>query len=556
MGAIVEVTYFNTFINKDVGTNTINSSGDPGTYEDNGQWPSLPWNPVGYPTFPLKATDTAKLDYEWYLEESRIRGGFNNLSVELGPRAYIAEDNDNIKSFENSLIYSGVFNSRTDVNNTNVFSIGENITRTVDPRYGNIQFIYARDTDLTVFQQAKVNRLLIDKDAIYSADGTSTLTTAQAVLGTLTPYEGDYGISNQPESFGYYGFRRYFSDVNRGAIMRLSRDGLTEISSYGMSDYFRDKLGNINNDFKIYQQIISIVNPAFPTANTINLSSVDGLVIGMQLIVQGFNSQVLYITNIDYINNQITCDQDITATGRPANVIVERQVKDRVLGSWDAYTKNYVISIQIAPTNKSQLDNPEFDTLTFADDIRGWVSFYTYRPTKMDNLKNIFYSFNNIDLYQHNVEGQQRNNFYGQGVKPSKIEFIFNQNPSDQKVFKTINYEGYSGWKVTRIDSDETGIQDGDFNTDSVNTIQSYQEGLYTNYEGYPARAGFDRKENLYVANLVNNTQPTAGEVIFGSDITGIKGYFAVVEMQTDETTDLGGAKELFAVGSEIVKSS
>ena len=89
-----------------------------------------------------------------------------------------------------------------------------------------------------------------------------------------------------------------------------------------------------------------------------------------------------------------------------------------------------------------------------------------------------------------------------------------------------------------------------------VNAIQSYQEGLYTDYEGYPARAGFDRKENLYVANLVNNTQPTAGEVIFGSDITGIKGYFAVVEMQTDETTDPGGAKELFAVGSNVIPSS
>ena len=31
--------------------------------------------------------------------------------------------------------------------------------------------------------------------------------------------------------------------------MRLSRDGMTEISQYGMRDFFRDKLGEITDDF-------------------------------------------------------------------------------------------------------------------------------------------------------------------------------------------------------------------------------------------------------------------------------------------------------------------
>ena len=231
MGAIVEVSYFNSYKLVSLGF---------GASSGYGSYAGLPWNPPGYPEFPVNADGDAadpnlSVDqrYEWYVEEARIRGGYNNTSVAFGPRAYISEDNDNAQIFGNSLIFSGVFNSRTDVNQTNVFSVGEQITRSLDPRYGSINFIYARDTDLTVFQQNKTNRALIDKDAIYSAEGTSTITTAQAVIGTITPYEGDYGISNQPESFAKYGFRRYFSDVNRGAIMRLSRDGLTEISQYG-----------------------------------------------------------------------------------------------------------------------------------------------------------------------------------------------------------------------------------------------------------------------------------------------------------------------------------
>ena len=45
-----------------------------------------------------------------------------------------------------------------------------------------------------------------------------------------------------------YGYRKYFTDKKRGAVLRLSRDGMTEISSYGMHDHFRDELSNTNND--------------------------------------------------------------------------------------------------------------------------------------------------------------------------------------------------------------------------------------------------------------------------------------------------------------------
>ena len=548
MGAIVEVAYFNTFLNKDVGTNVISNSGAPDDYEDNGVWPALPWDPVGYPIFPNGANNLNKLPYEWYVEESRIRGGFNNTSVQLGPRAYISEDNDNVKEFTNSIIYSGIFNSKTDVNNTNVFSVAESITKSLDPRYGNIQFIYARDTDLTVFQQNKVNRVLIDKDAIYSAEGTSTITTAQAVIGTVTPYEGDYGISNQPESFARYGFRRYFSDVNRGAIMRLSRDGLTEISQYGMSDYFRDQLLALKNVFKIYSADINVTNVQ---NKIVTLDDVSGLTLGMQLQFNNSAAQVVYLKNIDYITKQITVSENVSDS--PTLVTATKQVKDKVLGAWDAYNKQYVLSIQRAATTPTEVG---YNTLNFDDSINGWVSFFTYKPTEMRSLKTVFYSFNGIDLYQHNYPTALRNSFYQTAPTRSKIEFVFNTNPSAKKVFKTINYEGYSGWEATSIISDETGPDGSSFYTDTVNPIPSYEEGLYTNYEGYPARAGFDRKENLYVANLINNSPGNPDEIIFGSDMTGIKGYFATVVLQTDSTTDVGGPKELFSVGANVIPSS
>jgi hypothetical protein len=44
-----------------------------------------------------------------------------------------------------------------------------------------------------------------------------------------------------------------------------------------------------------------------------------------------------------------------------------------------------------------------------------------------------------------------------------------------------------------------------------------------------------------------------AGEVIWGNQTMGIKGYFATVTMKTDTDTNNGGLKSLFAVSSEFI---
>ncbi len=62
--------------------------------------------------------------------------------------------------------------------------------------------------------------------------------------------------------------------------------------------------------------------------------------------------------------------------------------------------------------------------------------------------------------------------------------------------------------------------------------------------------SGFNLKENKYVANLINNTAPTLGEINFGRAVSGIKGFYTTVKMSTDLTTALGGEKTLFSVES------
>ena len=203
-----------------------------------------------YNTYILKKiadTATYGTSYNWYVEESRIRGGYNNVSTGLSPRAFIESETNNQQTLGNTLIYSGIFNSRTGINQTNVFSAGKDITKAVDPSKGSIQKLHGEDTNLTIFQERKVNRALIDKDAIYSAEGTPMQTTSNVVIGQIQAYAGEFGIATNPESFAVYGYRKYFTDAEKGSVMRLSMDGLTEISNYGMYDFFRDNLAGLGN---------------------------------------------------------------------------------------------------------------------------------------------------------------------------------------------------------------------------------------------------------------------------------------------------------------------
>ena len=184
---------------------------------------------------------------DWMIEESRIRGGYNNTSVDLGVKAYLVED-DSVQIHKFSgLIYSGIFNSRTGINQTNQFSVAEDITRTIDPANGSVQRLYAEDTNLIIFQEEKVSKSLIDKDAIYSAEGNASVTSRNLVIGQNVAFGGEYGISKDPESFAVNGYRKYFTDREQNVVCRLSMDGITVISNYGMTDFFRDKLSTVGN---------------------------------------------------------------------------------------------------------------------------------------------------------------------------------------------------------------------------------------------------------------------------------------------------------------------
>ena len=560
MATIVEVKYFNSFTMKKVEkAGSAPASSQP-------VWPGLEWDPFGYPDFPIQAATTGNSDKNWYIEEARIKGGFNNTMISQGVRAYLNEEEPQQDTRESSLIYSGVYNSRTEVNQTNVFSIGEQITKSLDPHNGSIQKLYASDSNLIIFQENKVSQGLIDKDAIYSAEGGGTVTSTNAVVGQIVPYAGRYGIGTNPESFAFFGNRKYFVDPYRGTVMRLSIDGLTEISEYGMKDYFRDQLTGMDNLYKTSSKAWAL-NTAVP-ATTVT----DFAVTGINECQTFIGSKVLVLNGTTEEDTGARITNIVSAGGTPTvynitvNIPITLQTsglfnfdyKNKIVGGWDNFNRYYTVSLQPTPTFVDL--NTNYNTLAYDESVRGWVSFFTFKPSFIFSLKGQTYSTVDYSLYNHyqNTSDGNFGVFYGV-ANSSTINFLVNANPSTRKVFQTINYEGDNGWKVTSMQSDLTRVDKAPntVSSDLSGIVYSYDEGLYVDpNSGYPQRVGFNRKENLYTASIRNASLFQNGQVVPGSAVTGLKGYLLDVTLSTDETTDPNGPKELWSVGTTFVQSS
>ena len=564
----VKVKYFNSFVlRKIVEATAANQTGS---------WPGLPWEPtvitddgtvVNYPKFPWDdayGTDPGAVEKTcWYLEESRIKGGFNNSIVGLGVRAYSVNEKPGQEDRSSSLIFSGAYNDRTGYNETNVFSISENIIRDANAKHGSIQKLFAGNTNLMVFQENKVHNALINKSTVYSGtQGAEELTGDVRVIGQFVPYLGEYGISKNPESLASYGNRKYFVDKNRSVILRLSRDGITEISMYGMRKYFRDQLAVISDDLQ--RRVVSktqTIAPG-PAFSTITLPDVVDIEVGSQIEIQYSTAGDTMITSVVTgipssttvtISPSYTIDPTLgTADG--VNFIT--YTRDKTYGGWDAHNKNYTLSLQTS-SRLISTDEDSFDTLSFDENIKGWTSFYSYKPIFIGSLKNNFYTFIDNKIYKHYVSiANNYCKFYGSATPDeANIQLVFNPAPSVKKNFNTVAYEGDNGWEVEFINSSKQGFDNGIQYNDTSSAIRSYDEGAYVE-NGVTLRAGFDRKENRYVADIVNSSSVRPGEIIFGKSLSGIKGYFTTIKLKVDATTDVGGPKELYSVSTNYVMSS
>jgi len=135
------------------------------------------------------------------LESNRIRDDFNEMFITNGVKASTTtQQTYKEERRSHGLIYSGIYNSNSGINDLNQFIMAEKITKDLNPTYGSIQKLFQRRISLIAFCEDRVIQITSNKDAIYNADGNPQLISSSNVLGDANPFVGNFGISKNPES--------------------------------------------------------------------------------------------------------------------------------------------------------------------------------------------------------------------------------------------------------------------------------------------------------------------------------------------------------------------
>ena len=258
-----------------------------GTYPD-----PAPLGPQGYRSqfkIKLDIDPSKKFGLSYYntfsfgdgVESSRVRAGFNEMKFTNGPKASATlEEPYETEVRKNGLIYSGIYNSTSGVNNLNQFISAEKITKDINPTYGGITKLFSRKTDLITLCEDRILKILANKDAVFNADGNPQLVASANVLGQAVPFAGDYGCQHA-ESVDVDNYRLYFADKQRRSVLRLSMDGLTPISDAGMRTWFKENLtgsfilGTYDNDEEEYNLTIGDSELVLTNENIVNNSYFD-----------------------------------------------------------------------------------------------------------------------------------------------------------------------------------------------------------------------------------------------------------------------------------------
>jgi len=192
------------------------------------KWGDIHWR--------LRPTQTALGDYK--IEDFSYSDYFKSLGWGEGrPNVFLPDYKKTRR--DSTIFYSEPYIANTKINGLSTFYPDVSFQE-YDKRFNSIQKLHSINDALIIFQEDKVSRAMVSRDVLFDASGEQNVAISKNVLSPAVPYIGEYGICKNPESFATFGFRSYFFDIRRGAVMRLSQDGLTPISEARMKNFFTD----------------------------------------------------------------------------------------------------------------------------------------------------------------------------------------------------------------------------------------------------------------------------------------------------------------------------
>ena len=132
---------------------------------------------------------------------------------------------------------------------------------------------------------------------------------------------------------------------------------------------------------------------------------------------------------------------DISGKGMSDYFSDNLAIASSVIGSYDQDTNTYNITLND-------------DTVSFKEAVDGWPSRKSFIPEWGVSLNNKYFTFKDGYIWLH-THDENKNTFYGGSQADSTIDIVFNDAPGSVKKFKTLNYEGDSGWTASTLITDQ-----------------------------------------------------------------------------------------------------
>lgn len=460
------------------------------------------------------------------IDSSRFSDFFESSVSDIGRPAL--EDQDASSAHRPTTIYyTQRFIPETNINGLN--TVYSSSFETYDRNNGAIRKLFSINNRLDCYQELKVSKILVQENVVYDQFDKGTVGVSESVLSNPSvPYQGEYGTMN-PESFAEEGGRRYFFDVRNGAVLRLSNDGLTTISDKQMHSYFESK----SNFYSSFDQIPEIwgVFDENHDEYVLNFGSISrdkgfspqdlALVSSQAEVVTETRNGLQYSFVIGYSEND---------DGVPTQFEIIRDVSNGT----------YVINSSAGSIDmdRQKILTIPSETVAFSERTGYWDSFYSYLPECMCRVGIDFLSFKKGKAFLHN-SNNLRNNFYGVRF-PSELWVVFNQAPSNNKVFNSLGVESTTIWEAREILTDsgqKSQLIESDFQDDQG-------QGLI-----------FDAKENIHYAALMQdeNTPNVQFPLINGDDMRDVSILFKLTK-DTDDLERIFSANINFALSQRSNK--
>ena len=455
------------------------------------------------------------------IDSSRFSDFYESSVSDIG-RPNLEDQDASAVHRPTTIYYTQRFIPETNINGLN--TVYSPSFETYDRKNGSIRKLFSINNRLDCYQELKVSKILVQENVVYDQFDKGTVGVSESVLSNPSvPYQGEYGTMN-PESFSEEGGRRYFFDVRNGAVLRLSNDGLTVISDKQMHSYFESK----SNFYSSFDQIPEIwgVFDENHDEYVLNFGSISrdkgfspqelALVSSQAEVVTETRNGLQYSFIIGYSENN---------DGVPTEFEIIRDVSNGT----------YVINSSAGSIDmdRQKILTIPSETVAFSERTGYWDSFYSYLPECMCRVGIDFLSFKNGKAFLHN-SNTLRNNFYGVRF-PCELWVVFNQAPSNNKVFNALGVESTTIWEAREILTDngqKSQLIESDFQDDQG-------QGLI-----------FDAKENIHYAALMQdeNTPNVSFPLINGDDMRDVSILFKL----TKDTDDL---ERIFAVNINFALS-